>query len=44
MQRLAADPSGTAAMGDAGRRLVERTHTLDRYIAALADVLAAART
>jgi glycosyltransferase involved in cell wall biosynthesis len=43
MQRLAADPSGTAAMGDAGRRLVERTHTLDRHVAALADVIAAAR-
>jgi glycosyltransferase involved in cell wall biosynthesis len=44
MQRLAADPNGTAAMGDAGRRLVERTHTLDGYVAALADVIAAARS
>jgi glycosyltransferase involved in cell wall biosynthesis len=44
MQRLAADPDGTAAMGDAGRRLVERTHTLDGYVAALADVIAAARS
>ena len=38
------DPERAAAMGRAGREEVERRHTLDGYVARLAELLAAGRT
>ena len=39
IERLADDEAATADMGRAGRALIERRHTLDRYVGELADLL-----
>jgi len=43
IEGLAADPGSASAMGRAGRRLVERHHTLDRYVGMLFELLEAVR-
>jgi len=43
IDRLSADPARAAAMGADGRALIERAHTLDRYVGELAALLTAGR-